>query len=461
MDIVIQNPWWVNKNAIENDEKVKEALNKKSKVTYSLDRQDNLIILGPRQVGKSTMLKLCIYDLIANKNIDPKNVFYFSCEPLKDKKELIDVMAAFLEFSGETAGKKYLFLDEATLVKEWEYSIKYFLETMRKDEQILVSGSSAMLLKKGIERMPGRKIETELFLPLSFREFLLHFASNELKQELKNNSIAYASFDLKKMHSLSMKLQPFLSELNSKLSTYLKTGGFLKAVYEFLEKGSISESTYEAYTKWILSDLSKLDKREIIFKSIVKGIVKSYCSKFSLRSMAKEMEIPSHVTVSEYLELLQTILLTNNLYQVALHKKLPALRKERKCYFLDPFLYSVFKGYSIGKYADYSTGNEDKLIEGVVCESLARFNRINLDTTHYLWYFYSAEETDFAMKVGEDVVGIELKWQKKTDKRDFKNFRSFRHKLLLTKKDFGFEQDLLMIPASIFLALAKHRQERV
>ena len=458
MDIAIQNPWWINANAIENDEKVKEALSKNTKVAYSLDKDDNLIILGPRQVGKSTMFKLCIHDLITAKKINPKNVFYFSCEPLKDKKELIDVIASFLEFSKETQGKKYIFLDEVSIVKEWEYSIKYFLETMRKSEQILVSGSSAMLLKKGIERMPGRKIETELFLPLSFREFLLHFASNELKQELSKNYFGYDSFDLKKIHSSSMNLQPFLPELNSKLSTYLKTGGFLKAIYEFLEKGSISESTYEAYTKWILSDLSKLGKREIIFKSIIHGIIKNYCSRFSLHSMAKEMEIPSHVTVSEYLELLQSILLTNNLYQVALHKTLPALRKERKCYFLDPFLYSVFKGYSVGKYSDYSTGNEDKLIEGVICETLARFNRINLDTSHFLWYFFSGNETDFAVKAGSNVVGIELKWQEKADKRDFNNFRSFRHKLLLTKRDFGFEQDLLVVPASIFIALAKHRQ---
>ena len=458
MDIAIQNPWWINANAIENDEKVKEALSKKNKVTYSLDKDENLIILGPRQVGKSTMFKLYIYDLIATKKINPKNIFYFSCEPLKDKKELIGVMESFLEFSGERKEKKYIFLDEVTIVKEWEYSIKYFLETMSKNEQILVSGSSAMLLKKGIERMPGRKIETGLFLPLSFREFLLHFASNELKNELNKNYFGYEPFDLKKIHSSSLKLQPFLHELNSKLSVYLKTGGFLKAIYEFLEKGNITESTYEAYTRWILGDLSMLDKREIIFKSIIHGIIKNYCSRFSLHSMAKEMEIPSHVTVSEYLELLQSLLLTNNLYQVALHKALPALRKERKCYFLDPFLYSVFRGYSLGKYSDYSIGNEDKLIEGVLCETLARFNRINLDISHFLWYFFSGNETDFAVKAGNNVIGIELKWQEKADKRDFKNFRSFKHKLLLSKKDFGFEGDLLVVPASIFLALAKHRQ---
>ena len=114
---------------------------------------------------------------------------------------------------------------------------------------------------------------------------------------------------------------PFLDEINAKLYIYLKTGGYLKPIYEFLENNYIREETYEIYVKWILGDLSKLDKRESIFKSMIRGVIKNYCSKFSLLSFAREMEIPSHVTVSEYLETFQSLLLVNNLYQVDLSKK--------------------------------------------------------------------------------------------------------------------------------------------
>ncbi len=460
MDLNIQNPWWTNAKAIEGDGKVKEALSKEQKVIYTVDFNKNLIILGPRQVGKTTMLKLFIYDLLINKNVNPRNILYFSCEPLRNKKDMMKVMADFLEISREIKGKKYLLLDEVTIIKEWEYSLKYFLETLIKDEQIIVSGSNAMLLKKGFERLPGRKVGTQLFLPLSFREFLLNFASEELKNVLKKNYFTYEKLNnIKNIYSLTLKTIPFLQELNSKLLVYLKTGGFLKPIYEFFEDGKINEETYESYVNWILGDLSKLDKRESIFKSITAGIIKKYTSKFSLLSFAKEMEIHSHVTVSEYLELLQSLLLTNNLYQVALDKKLPILRKERKGYFLDPFLYSVFKGYSLGRYKDYSEGYEDKLMEGVVCENLARFNRMYLNTNHFLWYFFRKEETDFVVKFNNSVIGIEVKWREKTNKKDFKNFYSFKQKILLSKKDISIENDFLTMPTSIFLALAKTNQD--
>lgn len=164
------------------------------------------------------------------------------------------------------------------------------------------------------------------------------------------------------------------------------------------------------------------------------------------------MEIPSHVTVSDYLDILQSLLLINNLYQVNLGKRLPVFRKERKCYFLDPFLYSVFKGYTQGRYKDYSEGFEDRLLEGVVCETLARFDRRGLDTDHFLWYFLK-KETNFVVKAENKLVGIELKWQTRVDNRDFNNFYSFDRRILLSRDSFSYENGLLTIPASIFLSL--------
>ena len=409
--------------------------------------------LGPRQVGKTTMLKLFIHDLI-KRGTNPENIFYFSCEPLSDKKEIIELLNDFDEFSRETAGKKYILLDEITMVRGWEYAVKYFLETeMGRNKQIVVTGSNAFLLKTGSERLPGRNIETNLFLPLSFRDFLINFGSRGLKKTLLSTCVKYQDINNKKMHSAAMKILPFLKELNSKLMLYLKTGGYPKPIYEFLENGRISEETYEIYVKWILGDLSRLDRRENIFRSMMHGVIKNYTSKFSLLSFAREMEIQSHITVSDYLELLQSLLLINNLYQVNLGKGLPVFRKEKKAYFLSPFLYSVFSGYVTGKYQDYSSGREDKLLEGVVCEALARLNRKQLDFNHFLWFFFKKKETDFVIKVNNSPVGIELKWQRSAGKRDFSNYHVFRNRILLTRNTLKLEDGLLMMPVSLFLAL--------
>jgi len=453
MDLSLQNPWWKNPGAIEDDEKVKEALNKRQRVTYSFNLTQNTLILGPRQVGKTTMLKLFTHDLI-NGGVNPRNILYFSCEPLSKKRDIIEVFSDFDRISSELKGKKYLFLDEVTQIRDWELAIKYFLETkLSKNKLLVTTGSNALLLKKGSERLPGRDLKVSLFLPLSFREFLLNFASKELKRELKKNRMRYEELtDMIKLKSMTVKLSPFLDEINAKLYSYLNPGCEQKPIDELLENNYIREETYEIYVKWILGDLSKLDKRESIFKSMIRGVIKNYCSKFSLLSFAREMEIPSHVTVSEYLETFQSLLLVNNLYQVDLSKKLPVFRKERKCYFIDPFLYSVFKGYSLGRYQDYSENLEDKLLQGIVCEALARLNRQYLDITHFLWFYTKKMETDFVLKIQDSLIGIELKFRDKVEKRDFPNFYSFDKRILLSKRDLNFD-DPFIIPVGLFLSL--------
>ncbi len=447
MDLSIQNPWWQNPRAIEDDEKVKSALENSPALIRKLSTKKNLLLLGPRQVGKTTAIKLTIRDLL--KDTNPREILYFSCEPLNNKNDIIDLITEYDRIS-KADSRKYIFLDEVTQIKDWELAIKYLIESpIGKNKTLIATGSNAMLLKKGSERLPGRNIDTLLFLPLGFREYLLHFGSSELKKNLE--IIPVNDLDINALQSGASIMIPFLGEINSKLHTFLKTGGYPKAIYEYLKKEKISAETYEIYVKWILGDLSRYDRKESIFKSMVRGIVKNYTSKFSLLSYSKEMEIPSHATVADYLELLQSLLLINNLYQVDLAKSLPVFRKERKSYFMDPFFYSVFKGYIMGRYDDYSDSNESMIMEGVVCEALARLKRRDLDISNSLWFFSGKKETDFVLN-NKDLIGIELKWQEKVKPSDFSNFYSFKKRILLSKKDFS-AGDVLILPAGIFLAM--------
>ena len=446
MDLSIQNPWWRTPAAIEEDEKVKEANSKSPMLLRKIDVSKNLIFLGPRQIGKTTSIKLTIQELL--KHMNPRNILYFSCEPLDKKNDIIEIIKEFDRVS--PSGKKIVFLDEVTQIKGWELAIKYIIETeLSKNKVVIATGSNAMLLKMGYERLPGRNIRTTLYLPLSFREFIMNFGSDELKKSVSNSKLD--KFSISDVARESKKLLPFLGEINRMLHIYLKTGGYPKTIYEFFEKGKIEEETYEIFVKWILGDLNRLDKKEHIFKSMVRGIIKNYCSKFSLHSFSKEMEISSHSTVSDYLDVLQSLLLVNNLYQVDLSKQLPVFRKERKCYFLDPLFYSVFSGYIYGKYRDYSEENESKILEGVVCEALSRMKRKYLDISGFLWFFTKNRETDFVFK-DDFLFGIELKWKENVEPKDFSNFHSFKHKLLLSKSDFH-EGEILTVPVGIFLAI--------
>ncbi|HII30315.1 hypothetical protein AUJ69_01460 [Candidatus Woesearchaeota archaeon CG1_02_47_18] len=454
MDLTLQNPWWKSRLEIVRDEKVNEALQKEVKVLYKLEDRSNRIILGPRQVGKTSMLKLLIYDLIINKDIDPLNICYFSCEPLRYKNDIVEVIKEFEKLSSKDSFK-YIFLDEVTQIPEWELAIKLILETrLSKNKMLVATGSNALLLKKGSERLPGRNISTDLFLPLSFKEFLRKFGSEGLRQALERLG-GIELCHMQKVNKAALSLSIFSDELESKFNLYLKTGGYLKAIYEVLEKGRVSEETYEIYINWILGDLAKLGKSEYIFKSVLMGIIKNYGTKFSLHSIAKDTEIGSHASVADYLDVLQSLLLINQLFQLEYNKKIPLFRKERKSYFIDPLLYSVCKGYIAGKYQDYSEDSRESLIEGIICEALARRARINLDISSSLWFYLKKKETDFVLKETDKLIGIESKWQNKVSKSDFNNFSLFKNRILLSKREFKFDKTngFLILPAYLFLGM--------
>ena len=82
MDISILNQWWKNKELINQDKSIKEYELKKYKWQPTILKElkpkiNNIYTLrGPRQIGKTTLIKLLIKELL--KDNDEKSCFYWS-----------------------------------------------------------------------------------------------------------------------------------------------------------------------------------------------------------------------------------------------------------------------------------------------------------------------------------------------------------------------------------------------
>jgi len=109
---------------IEEDEDYRKW--KESKVKWipniiervSLEPFSLNFIFGPRQVGKTTLLKLIIKRLL-DEGINPKAIFYVRCDYLSDYKELMKVLDEYMEFrKNEGIESSYFLLDEITFPKE-------------------------------------------------------------------------------------------------------------------------------------------------------------------------------------------------------------------------------------------------------------------------------------------------------------------------------------------------------
>lgn len=60
--------------------------------------------MGPRQVGKTTVLKILVHDLL--KQRDPRSVFYYSCNELSDYRELGEVLDNYFSAKNSWLSRK-------------------------------------------------------------------------------------------------------------------------------------------------------------------------------------------------------------------------------------------------------------------------------------------------------------------------------------------------------------------
>jgi len=435
--LISQNPWWEEKDAIKDDVKVKKVLETEAKITFDLN-EENQVLIGPKQLGKTTTIKYDIYKRVFKQGIDPHTLLYYSFDTTRKFEEIEDVLNTFVKDDS----KKIVYLDEVSFVNEWQRAIKKFLDSSKSlNVTLYVTGSSSINLKK--ELMPGRSIKFLEFLPLSFRKFLLSFGSISLVKAINTKS----SKNLNEVIKLADNLVPYFNEIENLFNIYLHTGGYPDAIFSYFKNNRIEDDLYDIHWNAFISDISKDNKSIDIATMVVYGIIESYASKINLSSIARAQGIKSHITVRDYIESLENLFVLKGIFPLA--EKRYVFRKERKVYFTDPFLYNMFAR----KLNIIDKEHESKAVEGIVYNALYRFINIDKEIGEpkiKIGFYSGAKEVDFV--IGD--YGFEVKWQNKAHASDFPKI-SIRNKILLTKKIFeeNNDQRVKCIPIPIFLAV--------
>ena len=122
-----------------------------------------IIVLGARQVGKTTLLK----NLAANT----KNTLWLNADNFEIQTLFEDASATRLKTI--IKDHKLIIIDEAQSIKDIGLKLKIIVDEL-KDIQVIATGSSAFDLVNEInEPLTGRKFEYQLF-PFSFEEMVRH-----------------------------------------------------------------------------------------------------------------------------------------------------------------------------------------------------------------------------------------------------------------------------------------------
>jgi len=180
------NPWW--EEAFKN-ENVKPREKYLITLRKYLEFKQIIILTGLRRVGKTTLMKLIIEELIA-KGIDSKHILYVSLDDyLLHKNNIIEIVNEFRKVHKTKVEEKiYLFLDEVTYKKDFHFQLKNIYDS--QNTKLFVASSSASMLRDKKASLTGRAITFEI-KPLDLKEYLLF---NEIRIKNRDKQLYKSHF---------------------------------------------------------------------------------------------------------------------------------------------------------------------------------------------------------------------------------------------------------------------------
>jgi len=487
--LIDQNPWWRDKAALVNDPvhmRFKAAAVRwrpRLAAEFDLEQDSIYLLRGPRQVGKSTLLKIMMRDQ-QKVGVDPKALFYFTCDLVRDGQELVELVRQYLDFSRElgTTGRRYLFLDEVSSIADWGTGVKFLVDTGRLTGCTMVlTGSHALDLKRSSERLPGRRgggkgSLDKLMLPLSFGEYVATLAPelmHGIQEGFDWSTEGRRALCIELMGGIIppglTRLQLYQEDLQRLFDNYLLTGGNIRAVNNHFTERSIVSGNYEVFLHTLMGDLARWRYQERLAQQIIASLLPRMTTTVSLNKVAQENGIGSHNTVAKYLAALEDSFVLLNIHQLEAHRTSPAYRRPRKVYFQDPFIYHALRGWGAGRidYCDYAqmalidSEHRSRLVEMVVAEHLARLVHAlepgDFFTPQNALFFWrkkkSQREVDFILRYRERRYPIEVKYRRRVGRKELINLHSFKRGLVVTKDTYESMGRYAAIPVEMFLLL--------
>ena len=356
------NPFW--KTPIKVEYKERDIY---FKIKALIKERQIISLCGLRRVGKTTILRKIIYDLLREHEAD--SILYFSFDDFQGG-EMLEILDVFKDIHGKEP--KFLIFDEIQKLPNWAEKVKILYDT--KKYKIFVSGSESLFLRQGSrESLAGRIYEFEIN-GLTFHEYLGFIGK-------------------KKMAS---KPQLYERELQAELKKYLITGGFPELIGKDkdLAQKYIRSAIIE---KIVFLDMARMYPIENPSKliSILNILIDNPGMIVDFTSFSQELDI-SRQTVSRYFDYLEAGHLVTKLYNFSRNRS--SSEKRLKKYY-PTFLSSALldeKGVSY----------QGKIMESIcVIDSKAEF----------FWRDKYKNEVDIVMG-NKKIIPVEIKYREKPDR---------------------------------------------
>lgn len=334
----------------------------RSIIESKLFQKKAIIIVGPRQVGKTTLLKQII-------GSSSKKTLYLNCDEPDVRERLESVTSTQLK--ALIGDAEMISIDEAQRVNNIGLTLKLIIDNI-PDKQLLVTGSSALELSNTInEPLTGRKFEYNLF-PFSFQE-LSESADLLTEQRLLEKRLIYGYYpDVVNNPGNEREI------LTNILSSYL-----YKDIFEFQD----------------------IRKPEVIEK-LLQALALQIGSEVSINELSQFLGIDSS-TVQRYIYLLEKSFVIYHLHSFSRNVR-NELKKSVKIYFYD----NGIRNALIANYnpLDLRTDTGNLWENHLITERLKR-NSYDLSYANtYFWRTTQQQEIDYIEDKDGTLHCFEFKW---------------------------------------------------
>ncbi len=353
-----------------------------------------VVLIGPRQVGKTTLL-----ESLAHSYGD--KVLMINCDEPDMRSALQDKTSTELRVLA--GNRDLIIIDEAQRVENIGITLKLIIDQI-KNVQLIVSGSSALELANEInEPLTGRKWEFNMY-PISAQEMIAHSSVLDEKR-LLSNRLLYGSY-------------PDVINYPGKEKEVLKnlTDSYLyKDLFAFrdVRKPEIIEKILQALSLQIGSEISYNE---------IASLVKS-----------------DPMTVSRYIDLLERTMVVYRLPSFSRNLR-NELKKSRKIYFYD-------NGIRNAIIANFQPLDLRKDV-GVLWENYLLSERLkylkynNIWVNRYFWRTKQQQEIDYIEESDGILNAFEFKWKSQKKLKPSATFTNAypdsEFKLITTDNYFSF-----------------------
>jgi uncharacterized protein len=475
-DIYRFNPWWRNDGWELDDPHLRRLRSQRLRLPspqveeIDLERPAVHMLRGPRQVGKSTDLKLLVRRA-RDAEVAARSIIYLSLDTLEDRppSELIAAIGRALMLSGsQDAHPRVILLDEVTAADGWQIAIKVLWDDGRIDRDIVVcTGSSAAdLAYRTAERLPGRRGAGRdlLVLPQSFAAFahaldsgvppsprlgIAEMLTGEGREELERA----------RMH---------IPALQSALERYLLFGGLPAAVAEAAAHlPEPSEEVRRVLWDSLVREIQRRGSSIAAAQALLERMSRSLGSKVSWTAVAHDLAVPLGArrkragandprTVQGYVEMLAINYFALVLYFWKPDSGTGDISKDKKIYFGDPLLATIVAsrtGLPRNPHAD---------IENAVALALYRryepsersAEGFSAPERLHVWGTRRGGEIDFVCGPRDAVEAVEVAdWKKVSRQKATAPMRALpgRPSLVATRDELSFGTTANLVPAALLL----------